>query len=143
MKKEKKVKTVKKSRVEKTRNAGTWSEARYFQQIRSFMRKAFMYFKPIQIVLENASRPYTGTNKRIKKEYLCDGCGKYYVRTSVSVNHKIPTGSLNSYDDIVPFIKRLTEEDITLYNVLCSSCHLKETLQQKEERDELRRTTKI
>ena len=74
---------------------------------------------------------------------MCDGCGKYYVRTSVSVNHKIPTGSLNSYDDIVPFIKRLTEEDITLYNVLCSSCHLKETLQQKEERDELKRTTKV
>jgi hypothetical protein len=47
-------------KVEKTRNGNTWTEARYFQQIRSFMRKAFMYYIPIQKALENAPRPYTG-----------------------------------------------------------------------------------
>ena len=121
-------------RVEKTRNGNTWTEARYFQQIRSFMRKAFMYYVPIQKALDNASRPYKGEDKRVKKEFRCNCCGEWKTRKHVQVNHKIPSGSLNCYDDIVPFIKRLTEEDVTLYEVLCTPCHLAITKQQKEDR---------
>lgn len=115
----------------KTRAAGTLTEAEYFSKIRSALRRAFRWWKPMISVLENAARPYKGTNKLQKKEYLCASCSNWFKRKEVQIDHIDPCGRLMSYDDVVPFLKRLTAEDQSAYQVLCKLCHSKKTDEEK------------
>lgn len=110
--------------VEKPYNAGTLTQSQYFSKIRSALRNAFRYWKPGQDALNLASRPSQNKeNKRLKKEFQCVTCKKWFKRTDVEIDHIIECGSLNSYEDIVPFLKRLTAEDIKAYQILCKPCH--------------------
>ena len=99
------------------------TESQYFSKIRSILRSGFRYWKPMQLTLEAASRPSQSLNKRIKKEYQCAKCKKWYKRADVEIDHKVECGSLSSYEDIVPFIQRLTKENIDAYQILCKPCH--------------------
>lgn len=120
------------NRIVRTRNNKTWTESMFFSAIRSALRMKFRYWKPMTEALKKASRP--SQNKKrpaLKTEYQCAMCLKWFDRKSVEVNHIIPCGSLSKYEDIVPFVKRLTEENIDLYNVLCKPCHKKETKKQR------------
>lgn len=127
-----KKKTVKRrSTTVLSRNAGTMTEAQYFQKIRSALRNAFKYWKPMSICLENASRPYKGKNKLQKKEYQCNECKNWFKRTLVQTDHVVECGSLNTLDDIKGFIERLTIEDINGYQILCKPCHKVKTLKFK------------
>jgi hypothetical protein len=120
--------TVKKSRVPKTRNSGTLTESQYFSKIRSALRNAFRYWKPMQIALEKASRPSQSINKKLKKEYQCANCKSWFKRTDIEIDHIEECGSLSSYDDIVPFIQRLAKEDVSAYQILCKNpCHRDKT----------------
>jgi hypothetical protein len=114
-------------KVERTRNANTWTEAQYFSKIRSALRNAFRFWKPFSICLENASRPYKGTNKLQKKEYQCNHCKNWFPRKNVNIDHIEECGSLKTYDDIVPFIKKLCVEDVSKLQVLCKNCHKQKT----------------
>jgi hypothetical protein len=129
-----KKKTVasKRIKVPKTRNAETMTEAQYFQRVRSALRAAFRYWKPAMLALEAASRPYTGTARRLKKEYMCAGCEEWFDRKSVEIDHKEECGSLNCYEDITLFLQRLTPEDVGAFQILCKSCHVKKTKDYKE-----------
>jgi hypothetical protein len=106
-----------------SRNGGTMTESQYFSKIRSILRSGFRYWKPMQLALEKASRPSQSLNKRIKKEYQCAKCKKWYKRADVEIDHKQECGSLSNYEDIVPFIQRLTKENIDAYQILCKPCH--------------------
>ena len=106
-----------------SRNGGTMTESQYFSKIRSMLRSGFRYWKPMQLALEAASRPSQSTNKRIKKEYQCAKCKKWFKRADVEIDHIEEAGSLNKYEDIVPFIQRLTKEDISSYQILCKPDH--------------------
>jgi len=106
-----------------SRNGGTMTESQYFSKIRSILRSGFRYWKPMQLALEAASRPSQSLNKRIKKEYQCAKCKKWYKRADVEIDHKEECGSLSNYEDIVPFIQRLTKENIDAYQILCKPCH--------------------
>jgi 5-methylcytosine-specific restriction endonuclease McrA len=106
-----------------SRNGGTMTESQYFSKIRSILRSGFRYWKPMQLALEKASRPSQSLNKRIKKEYQCAKCKKWYKRADVEIDHKEECGSLSNYEDIVPFIQRLTKENIDAYQILCKPCH--------------------
>jgi hypothetical protein len=106
-----------------SRNAGTMTESQYFSKIRSILRSGFRYWKPMQLALEAASRPSQSLNKRIKKEYQCAKCKKWYKRADVEIDHIEEAGSLNKYEDIVPFIQRLTKEDVSSYQILCKPHH--------------------
>lgn len=121
-------------RVERTRNAGTSTEAEYFGKIRSALRRAFMYWKPMTLALEAASRPSQNKNKLVKKEYQCAECLSWKPRNGVHMEHKIPCGSLRTYEDIVPFIIRLTSENVEDYQVLCKTCHIKKSTEEKRQR---------
>lgn len=125
MRKTKKVKKkrVTKKRVIRTRNAGTMTEAQYFSKIRSILRNGFKYWKPAYIALERASRPSQSSNKRLKKEYQCAMCKKWFKRSDVQIDHIEECGSLSSYDDIVPFLKRLTKESPDDFQILCKPHH--------------------
>lgn len=118
------LKKVKKSIVPRTRNANTLTESEYFGKIRSGLRKTFMYWKPMMIALKNASRPSQNLeNKRLKTEYQCNNCQNWFARKNVEINHVESVGSLRCYEDIVPFIQRLTYEDANGYTILCKNCH--------------------
>lgn len=106
-----------------SKNGGTMTESQYFSKIRSMLRSGFRYWKPMQLALEKASRPSQSTNKRIKKEYQCAKCKNWFKRADVEIDHIEEAGSLNNYDDIVPFIQRLTKEDISSYQILCKPDH--------------------
>jgi hypothetical protein len=106
-----------------SRNGGTLTESQYFSKIRSILRSGFRYWKPMQLALEAASRPSQSTNKRIKKEYQCAKCNNWFKRADVEIDHIEECGSLSTYEDIVPFIQRLTKEEIDAYDILCKPCH--------------------
>ena len=106
-----------------SRNGGTMTESQYFSKIRSILRSGFRYWKPMQLALEAVSRPSQSLNKRIKKEYQCAKCKKWYKRADVEIDHKVECGSLTNYEDIVPFIQRLTKENVDAYQILCKPCH--------------------
>lgn len=114
--------TKRSTRVPKTRNYYTWTESQYFGRIRSILRNGFRYWKPAYIALENASR-IVKTKKGKRKEYQCDVCKNWFPRKLVQIHHIQECGSLSSYEDIVPFLQRLTNEDVTAYRVLCTKDH--------------------
>ena len=119
-----------------SRNGGTMTESQYFSKIRSILRSGFRYWKPMQLALEASSRPSESTNKRIKKEYQCNHCKQWFKRADVEIDHIEEAGSLNNYDDIVPFIQRLTKEHISSYQILCKPDH-------KIKTDDFRKSKKL
>ena len=66
--------------------------------------------------------------------YLCANCKRMLDKKSVEVNHKVPLGSLKTYEDLPGFCERLFVEDINKLEVLCKDCHKEETAKQREER---------
>jgi len=106
-----------------SRNGKTMTESQYFSKIRSILRSGFRYWKPMQQALELASRPSQNLNKRIKKEYCCAKCKNWFKRADVEIDHIEECGSLSKYEDIVPFIQRLTPENINAFQILCKPCH--------------------
>lgn len=112
-------------KVARTRNAGTWTEAMYWSHVRSALRSAFRYWKPIKNAKMKARREYHGKNKRQKYEYQCAMCGKWFSDKEVEVDHIIPVGSLRSEDDLIKFVRNLTQEDG--FQVLDKECHREKT----------------
>jgi len=108
-------------KVEKTRNAGTMTEAGYWGMIRSGLRRTFRYWKPIMAAKADARRSYKGTNKRQKWEYQCAHCSNWFKATEVEVDHITEVGSLKCSEDLEGFIERLTPEEG--FQVLCKACH--------------------
>lgn len=122
-----KKKRITRSSVVKSRNAGTMSESQFFSKIRSALRQSFRYWKPMHAALELASRSSQSSNKRLKKEYQCAKCKKWFKRDDVQIDHIEECGSLNKYEDIVPFIIKLTKEDPNAYQILCKQHHKEKT----------------
>lgn len=118
--------------VPRTRNAQTMTEAQYFSKIRSLLRRGFMWWRPMQLALKAAERPSKSKNKRLKFEYKCAKCKKWFPRKEVHIDHIIECGELNTYADIGPFVQRLTQEDVSAYQVLCKAkCHKAKTAKNK------------
>jgi len=112
--------------VKKTRNGGTLTEAAYFGKIRSALRNAFKWWTPAKRAKDKARRPYKGGGRQ-KWEYQCAICRKWYKGDEVQIDHVVPCGSLKCYDDIAPFLKRLTPENENAFQVLCKECHKEKT----------------
>ena len=121
------------SKVIKTRNAGTMTDAAFFSFIRSKLRQASRFWKPILACKQHAKRPYNGPNKRQRFEYQCNKCKEWFPDKQVAVDHTIPCGSLNSFSDLPGFVERLFVEEDGL-KVLCNKCHDIKTKKEKDER---------
>ena len=122
--------------VPRTRANETWTEAKFWGFIRSNIRLMQRKWPPLRTVLERAKRPSQSDNKRLKWQYQCDaetGCGGWFPRKEVQVDHTIPCGSLKSEADIGPFVMRMLVEEDGL-KVLCSECHQAKTNREREER---------
>lgn len=125
-------------RVARTRNGGTWSEAKFWGCLRSALRRTYRFWKPAVMALKAARIPMSGPRGR-KWGFICAGCGKAYLRKQVNIDHKEPAGALTDYAHIGPFLKRLTPEDPAAYQVLCTGagtcrCHEAKTAKDKAER---------
>ena len=110
------------SKVLKTRNAGTMTEGQFFNWLRQKLRRASITWKPINECRKKSKVSYTGNNKRRKVSYICNMCKGEFDAKSVSVDHIIPIGSLQSFSDLPGFVERLFCEEDSL-QVLCKSCH--------------------
>lgn len=138
-KKPKRIAKPRKNAPLKPHNMGKWTVAKYFGTIRSALRRAFRYYAPMQEALNRASRPYVGTSKLQKKEYQCNECKQWFKRADVEIDHILELGELRCYEDIVPFIKRLTTEDPNDYQILCKPHHLIKTHAARDKRKEARK----
>lgn len=122
------------AKVARTRNGGTQTESQYWSAIRSALRSKFRYWKPATQALKAAERPSKSTNKRLKYEYKCAKCGKWFKRADVQIDHIIPCGSLRCADDIQAFLERLTPEDSAAFQVLCKKHHSEKTKAERTKR---------
>lgn len=126
-------KKVTKSRVEKLRNHFTLSEAGFWSLIRSNLRNASRWWKPIAECKKLAKRAYKGKNKSQKWEYQCAHCKEWFMEKEIAVDHIVEAGSLTCGDDLKGFVERLFCE-VDGFQVLCNkrldgkeSCHKKKT----------------
>ena len=124
------------------RNGGKWTEARYRTFITSVLRAGSRKWPPKYECLEEA---FTGkkTNKasgRMAKHYKCAACKKQFPSSKVQVDHidpvVSPTDGFTSWDD---YIERLYCEKENL-QVLCTTCHDKKTLKERNESKQRSRT---
>lgn len=107
-----------------TRCSETMTEAAFFSWIRSHARRLSIRWKPrtdflisVRRIAENVS------NKRIKWEYNCNHCKEWFALKHIEVDHIIPVGSLQSFEDIGQFYERLLVEKEG-YRCFCKGCHL-------------------
>lgn len=110
--------------VEKTRNGGKWTEARYWQFVRTALRMASRKWRPKWEAKERVRRPNESTNKRLKWEYQCADCLGWFRDDQTEVDHIVPCGNLQ--DDPKGFIERLFCE-VDGFEVRCKSCHKNKT----------------
>lgn len=126
---------AKRIKVAKTRNANTMSESEFWSFIRSTLRRASRYWKPIQQCKQGCKQVYKGDNKRQKYEYVCNECGKAFSDKEIEINHIVEVGSLKSGDDLKGFVDRLFTED--LLECICKPCHLIKTNNYRNENKRL------
>jgi len=120
-------------RVERTRNYKTETQSQHIGKLRSALRNISRWWKPFIVALKAASVKCS-VGGRIRVLYLCANCKRMLDKKSVEVNHKVPLGSLKTYEDLPGFCERLFVEDINKLEVLCKDCHKEETAKQREER---------
>lgn len=116
---------------DKPRNAGTMTEAAFWNFIRQSLRRRTLVWKPIQIVRNNAKRKYIGSNKRRKFSYECAECHGLFSIDEISVDHIVDVGSLKCAEDLPGFVERMFCEKEFL-RVLCNKCHTLKTNKKNE-----------
>ena|ERR1700728_2386375 len=116
-----------------TRNANTWTEAKYWGGVRSALRRLFRFnWIPAKLALEKARRVYHGANRNQKWEFQCSRCLGWMVRKDVELDHVVPCGSLRCALDVGPFLQRLHPETPDAYQVICKKCHKVKTQEERK-----------
>lgn len=117
---------AKTTRVKRTRAGNRWTEAQFWQFIRSGLRQTAVRWPPRSEVLKHARRKYNGPDKRRKWEYQCSECERWLKQKEVQVDHRLPCGKLNRWEDVERFMRRLFCE-IDGLQVICKQCHERKT----------------
>ncbi len=107
-----------------------WSTAKFWGFLRSGLRSTYNKWPAKWEVLKAAKRPYTGKGKQQKWEFQCSECKKWHKQKDVSVDHIIPAGALNTFEDIPGFVERLFVGQDGL-QILCAVCHNKKTQEER------------
>jgi hypothetical protein len=115
-------------------NYPAWSTAKFWGFIRSGLRGTYNKWPPKWDILNQAKRPYKGPGKQQKWEYQCNRCKKWHKQKDVSVDHKIPAGALNSFEDVASFVERLFVGPEGL-QLLCSVCHSDKTQEERKAKE--------
>jgi hypothetical protein len=122
----KRTKRMRGSRVPLTRNGGKWTEARFWQAVRSALRRGFRFWLPADIALKRARVAAKGPRGR-KWLYRCAECDTLHLRKNVQIDHREPCGALTKFEHVAEFLARLTPEEPGAYQVLCLDCHGEKT----------------
>ena len=117
--------------VPRTRAGNTWTEARYWQFIRSALRQAYSRYPVKFQVKKEAERTVQGC--RHKYEYKCAECSGWFTNKEIQVDHIEPAGKLSNYKDLAGFVKRLFCEADGM-QVLCLECHQSKTNAERKAR---------
>lgn len=121
---------MKRQKVERTRAGGLWTEARFWQFIRTALRHASQRWPARIQAKQQCRRSYKGPNKRQKWEYQCRCCKQWVADKHFQMNHLIPCGSVRSFEELAVFAQRLFCE-ADGFEGLCLSCHKLETNRQR------------
>jgi len=133
--KDKKIKIKKEKKiVEKPFNNGTMTTSSFFSFLRAALRAKSRFWLPAQECRKNARRPNQSSNKRLKWEVQCAKCENWFPDKEIKCDHIIGAGSLNSFEDLPEFCKRLFCE-VDGYQMLCDPCH---NIKSQEERKQLK-----
>lgn len=127
-------------RVERTRNGGRWTEARFQSFIKSLLRKGSTRWGPANDALKAASvgKKFDERTGRQIEHFKCAGCKEEFPRRDCAKDHidpVVPIEGWSSWDEI---IERMFIE-IEGFQVLCKSCHHDKTNEEKEARKNARR----
>ena len=114
----------KRQRVPRTRAGNTMTESQFWQFIRSNLRLATRKWPPKNQCRKSARRPSKRKDKRIKWEYQCADCKKWWLQKETQVDHIVEAGTLKAFEDLPGFVERLFCEEGGL-QVLCLDCHKK------------------
>jgi hypothetical protein len=124
--------------IEKPYNNGTMSKSAFFAFIRSGLRQKSRWWKPLQQAKLLARRPSKSkTNARLKWEFKCTKCKKWFPDKETVVDHIIECGELNNFDDLPGFAERLFCE-VDGFQVMCKPCHQDKTNKEREKRKQLK-----
>ena len=106
-----------------------WTTARYWQFIRSNLRKAWTKWPPKFDKMKEGRVAEAG--KRHKFENSCEGCKKMFQLKDLTIDHETPAGALNCEEDAGGFISRLFVGTDKL-NRLCRPCHQAKTNKERK-----------
>lgn len=109
-------------RVPRTRAGGEWTEAGFWNFLRSNLRLMSRKWPPRKSVLLASRRKSQSTNKRLKWEHQCCDCQGWFPAKEVEIDHLVPCGSLRNWDEFMAFAERLFCEPDGLV-VRCVTCH--------------------
>lgn len=112
--------------IELTHCSNTMTTAEFFSFILGGLRRLTKYWRPKLDKLHEGRRKYTGIDKRTKWEYQCEYCLNWFKQMHIEMDHIIPCGGCNSYDKVVPWLKKAFIEKEG-YQILCITCHTKKT----------------
>ena len=84
-------------------------------------------------VMNAASRPYKGPDKRRKKEYQCNVCKGWFAQKEVAIDHIKPCGTLKTFEDLPSFVSTLFCEQDNL-QCICSACHSIKTQEERKKK---------
>ena len=122
--------------VDKKRNGGEWTDARFRSFVTSALRAASRRWPPKYKALKEAfvGRKENKKTGKLAMHYKCAKCKKQFVAADVQVDHVLPVVDPKvgfvSWDD---FINRIFCE-IENLQVMCKPCHKVKTELEKAER---------
>ena len=123
--------------------ARAWTEKFILSRIRATLRRLSMQMPAIRECKLRARRAYTaGLNPRQKFELQCALCHEWFQEKQIQVDHMVPAGSMQSFDDVGPFARRLLFPPPESLRCLCLSCHNRVTQEQRRVALENRRLKK-
>lgn len=123
------------------------TQSAYFSWLRGGLRRMWARH-PMSIKFKNSkcrpARPHDPISARVKSVGECARCNKIFAKSHLEVDHMIPVGSLQSWDDVGPFVKRLLGCSSEHLRLVCKSCHgiitAAERFQCSEDEAKLRKT---
>ena len=105
-------------------NYPEWSDAKFWSFVRSGLRRKWIMWPPRFLAIQKSRRAVVG--QRHKWEVKCAKCKKWWKLNEVQVDHKEPVGTLQNYDDLPAFVRRLFVA-VDKLRILCKGCHTKIT----------------
>lgn len=138
------------AKIQRTRNAGTQTEAQYFAYLGGKLKQLHGWWRPMQMAMAKAQtgyiiNPVTG---RRNQGYECAHCKVLSAKKEVNADHINPVTPIKGWvnkgvhTDLNELADRLFLEDLSLYQILCKPCHSVKSKAENKERREWKKQQK-